>query len=148
MIEKQKRQWQDNGKTMTINMTKKRQKHTKTTSFLQILFSWSFNIFCHFSVFLCHVFVMFHCFPLCFHDSSVWCVMFNCFFFRILLFLLIFPSRFIVFCHFSMGFFPFCLFFFFVGFLHVFIGFLLLCQMFSLFFLVLIDLSMVLLFWC
>ena len=109
----------------------------KNHKFLANFIFLEFQHLLSFFWFLCHVFVMFHCFPLYFHDSSVWCVMFNCFFSEFSYFCWLFPSLFIVFCHFSMGFFPFCLgvLFFFVGFLHVFIGFLLLCPMFSLVFL-------------
>ena len=117
---------------MTINMTKKKdKKHKFLANFIFLEFQHLLSCFC---CFLCHVFVMFHFFPLCFHDSSVWCVMFNCFFSNSLIFVDFCSSLFIGFCHFSMGFFPFWFFFLFVGFLHVFIGFLLLCQMFSLFF--------------
>ena len=72
---KAERQWQDNGKTMIINRTKKTRVfgkfHFPGVSTFSVIF-----------LFFCHVFVMFHCFPLCFHDSNVWCVMFNCFFFQ------------------------------------------------------------------
>ena len=129
MIETQNRQWQDNGKTMTTNMTKK----TKNTNFWQISFSWGFNIFCHFSgfyVMILSCFIVFlYVFMILVCDVSCLTVFFNSLIF------VDFPSLFIGVCHFSMGFFPFCFLFFFVGFLHVFIGFLLLCQMFSLFFL-------------
>ena len=89
----------------------------------------------YFSVFFCHVFVMFHCFPLCFHDSNVWCVMFNCFFFQFSYFCSFVFFTFYWFLSLFHGFLPFLVvFLFFVGFLHVFIGFLLLFQQFSLFF--------------
>ena len=141
MIEKQNRQWQDNGKTMTINMTKKDKNHKFLAKFIFLEFQHLLSFFW----FLCHVFVMFHCFPLCFHDSSVWCVMFNCFsnslmfvdfFLHFLLFFVTFPWV-------SSLFACFLFFRWFSSRLHWFSS--IVSNVFSLFSSVLIDLSMVLL---
>ena len=92
---------------MTINMTKKK---TKTTSLWQISFSWSFNIFCHFSVsyvmFLSCFIVFLYVFMILVCDVSCLTVFFNSLIF------VDFTSLFIGVCHFSMGFFPFCFLFF------------------------------------
>ena len=144
MIEKQKtksRQWQDNDNKTSQKQEQKPQVFDKS----HVPGVSTSSVIC--LSFVCHVFVMFHCFPLCLHASSVWCVMFNCVF-PILVFL------FICFLHFLLVFVTFpwisslfgC--FFLVGVLHVFIVFSIVSNVFFIFSLVLIDFSMVLLLSC
>ena len=84
---KTERQWQENDRKMTENHDK------KNTGFWQVSLSWIQNILWFFSV----MFLLWLIdFLWCFHDSSVWCVMFNCFF-PILLFLFIWFLHFFLF---------------------------------------------------